>query len=252
MADDMGRRPEDDEMDDLLDGDEEEDALFKARMGVVNAFLGYWKHALGVAGLVLVGAFVYGTWENHVVDTQRQIHARVAKVDRAVKRIASADGATDPLGGFTDAARTALLEQAAAMEVVAGDSEGPGAAYAWVSAADLYSSADDDASAARCWASAHGLALPGSLGWAAANGHAMALSDSGDVDGAVAAVAPFAQVEGGGTLAEEAQLVTARLYLDAGRTAEGIQALESFLSLFPASPMVTQVNAELESARAAG
>ena len=251
VADDMGRKPEDDEMDDILD-DEEEDALFKARMGVVNAFLGYWKHALGVAGLVLVGAFAFGTYENHITDQQRDIHSKVAKVQRSVQRIATAEGATDPLGGFTDAAKTALKEQAAAMEAVATASTGAGAAYAWVSAADLYDSVEDEASSDRCWAGAHGLGLGGGLGWAAANGHSAALARGGDVDGAVSVVQPFATAETGGTIAEEAQLAVARLYLDGGRTAEGIQALETFLALFPASPMVTQVSAELESARAAG
>lgn len=250
MADDKGRRPEEEE-DDLLD-EEEEDALFKARMGVVNLFLGYWKHALGVAGVVLLGAFVYGTWENHVTDQQREIHAQVAKIERKVQKIASADGATDPLGGFTDAAKTAIAEQAAAMEAVAGSAVGAGAGYAWVTAADLYDAVDDDASAARCWAGAHALALPGGLGWAAANGHATALAAGGDVDGAVLAVRPFADAELGGILAEEAQLAVARLYMDAGRTAEGIQAMETFLARFPESSMITQVNAELESAKAAG
>lgn len=252
MADDKGRRPEEEEDDDLLD-EEEEDALFKARMGVVNLFLGYWKHALGVAGVVLLGAFVYGTWENHVTDQQREIHAQVAKIERKVQKIASADGATDPLtGGFSPAAKTAIAEQAAAMEAVAGASIGAGAGYAWVTAADLYDAVDDDDSAARCWAGAHAMALPGGIGWAAANGHATAIAQGGDVDGAVLAVQPFADVETGGIIAEEAQLAVARLYMDAGRTSEGIQAMEAFLTRFPESSMITQVNAELESARAAG
>ena len=125
----MGRKPEDDEMDDLST---------RKKMPCSGAwasswFLGYWKHALGVAGLVLVGAFAFGTYENHITDQQRDIHSKVAKVQRSVQRIATAEGATDPLGGFTDAAKTALKEQAAAMEAVATASTGAGAAYAWVS-----------------------------------------------------------------------------------------------------------------------
>ena len=50
----------------------------------------------------------------------------------------------------------------------------------------------------------------------------------------------------------EAQLAVARIYMDAGRTPEGIQAMEAFLTRFPESAMVTQVNAEIESARVAG
>lgn len=250
MADDKGRRPEDEE-DDLLD-DEEEDALFKARMTVVNVALGYWKHALGIAGAVLLGAFVFGTWQNQITDQQQEIHAQVSRIERKVQKIASADGATDPLGGFSDAAKGAIGEQAAAMEAVAAASEGPGAGYAWVTAADLFDAVDDDASAARCWAGAHALALPGSLGWAAANGHASALASGGDVDGAALVVRPIADAEAGGILAEEAQLAVARIYMDAGRTAEGIEAMEAFLARFPESSMVTQVNAEIESAKVAG
>jgi hypothetical protein len=250
VADDKGRRPQEDE-DDLLD-DEEEDALFKARMTVVNMALGYWKHALGLAGIVLLAAFVYGTWQNHITDQQRLIHAQVSRIERKVQKIASTDGATDPLGGFTDAAKGALGEQAAAMEAIASASLGPGAGYAWVTAADLYDAVDDDAAAARCWAGAHALALPGSLGWAAANGHATVIAGAGDVDNAVLAVRPFADAELGGVLAEEAQLAVARIYMDAGRTPEGIQAMEAFLTRFPESAMVTQVNAEIESARVAG
>lgn len=249
MADDNGRRPEDE--DDLLD-DEEEDALFKARMGVVNVALGYWKHAVGLACAVLLGAFVFGTWQNHITDQQRAIHTEASRIERKVQKIASADGATDPLGGFTDAAKSAIAEQAAAMEAVAVAAVGPGAGYAWVTAADLYDAVDDDASAARCWAGGHALGLPGALGWAAANGHATAVAAGGDVDGAVAAVQPFADAEAGGVLAEEAQLAIARFYMDAGRAAEGISAMEAFLARFPESSMVTQVNAEIESARAAG
>jgi hypothetical protein len=251
LADDKGRRPEEEEGD-LLD-DEEEDALFKARMGVVNAFLGYWKHALGVAGSVLLGAFVFGTWQNHITEQQQDIHAAVARIDRNVQKLASADGATDPLGGgFTELFRAAIAEQAVAMEAVAATSVGPGAAYAWISAADLYGAVDDDAAAVRCWSGAHALGLPGELGWAAANGHASAMAQGGDVDGAILIVEPFAAPESVGLVAEEAQLAVARFYMDAGRIDDGIETLEAFLDRFPESPMVTQVNAEIESARVAG
>ena len=249
MADDTGRRPEED--DDLLD-DEEEDVVFKARMGVVNLALGYWKHALGAAGLVLLAAFVFGTMENARTDAQKEIHAQIAGIERKVQKIASADGATDPLGGFTDAAGAAIAEQAAAMEAVASGAVGTGAGYAWVTAADLYGAIDDDDAAARCWAGAHALALPGSIGWAAANGHASALAKSDDLEGAIEAVQPYADAESGGIIAEEAQLAIARIYMDAGRTEDGIKAMEAFLVRFPGSAMGTQVSAEIESARASG
>ena len=94
--------------------------------------------------------------------------------------------------------------------------------------------------------------MDGPLGWAAANGHSAALATAGSVDEAVAIAQPFADLENGGVLAEEAQLAVARMYLDAGRNADGVAALEMFLAKFPESPMVTQVTSELESARVAG
>ncbi len=250
VAEDKGRRPEEED-DDLLE-DEEEDALFKARMTVANVALGYWKHALGVAVAVLVGTFAYGTWQNHVAGIQKDIHAQVAKVERKVSKIASADGATDPLGGFTDGAKEAIGAEAAAMEAIARGGVGAGAAYAWITAADLYDAVDRDEDAARCWAAGHAVGAPGALGWSAAAGHAAALAGSGDADAAVAVVKPYADAEGGGAVAEEAQLTIARILMDAGRSAEGIQALEQFLARFPESKMAVQVNADLESARSAG
>lgn len=251
VAEDKGRRPEEEEDDDLLE-DEEEDALFKARMTVANLALGYWKHALGVAVGILAVTFVYGTWTNHVESVQQDIHAKVAKVERKVAKIASADGATTPLGGFTDAAKEAIGAEAAAMEAIAKESEGAGAAYAWITAADLYDAVDRDEDAARCWSSGHAAGATGALGWSAAAGHAAALAKGGDADGAIVVIKPFADAEGGGAIAEEAQLTVARILLDAGRTPEGIQALEQFLTRFPESAMAVQVNADLESARSAG
>lgn len=59
---------------------QEEDVLFKAQMKVAELFYGYWMHALGLVVLVLVGVFIYGTWQNHVRDSRRAVYAQVAKV----------------------------------------------------------------------------------------------------------------------------------------------------------------------------
>jgi hypothetical protein len=237
---------------DVLLGDEEEDVIFKLRMLVVNTALGYWKHAIGFACFVLAVAFFAGTWVNHKRDTQQGIHAEVAKVERRIEKLATAEGATDPLGGFSGAVLAPLTEQAVALETIAASAVGPGAAYAWILAANLYDSLDKEEDAARCWAGAHALDQPGVIGWSAASGHASSLSKAGQVDEAVATVKPIADGEAGGVVEEEAQLALARIFLDAGRTAEGIQAMEHFLTRFPESDLITQVHADLESARVAG
>jgi hypothetical protein len=59
---------------------QEKDVLFQAQMAVANVFLGYYKYGLGLLGVVLLVALVYGIADSVHTKSQRNVHARIAEV----------------------------------------------------------------------------------------------------------------------------------------------------------------------------
>lgn len=53
--------------------------LFRVEMAITNFLLGYWKVLVGLIVAVLVGALVYGQWQNHVERVQESATAQIAE-----------------------------------------------------------------------------------------------------------------------------------------------------------------------------
>lgn len=224
---------------------QEQDALFKVQMTVANLFYGYWRHALGLIVVVLVGVFAWGTWQNHVRDTQRAIHAEVAKVSRTLQA-GLEKNADDP-----EMIKAQAAEGARRLVAIADDAKGAGSTYALLRAAQAWRVADDDAQLLATWERAHAQGAKGTLGWAAASGLAAAKFDAGDVDGAVSVLTAQA---GKGTdyEAQRALFEAARYQELAGRKDAALAAFESFSTTFPESPLKAEAVAAVDRMRSQG
>ena len=247
MADDKRNRLQDAEAD-LLGGTEEQDVLFKGQMAVANFFLGYWKHGLALLGVVLVVAFFFGMYRNHTRDTQREIQAGMARVERTLP----ADDRSLPIGPLDDPADTEradkLVKAAQGFQAVAEQGQGVGAAMAWIRAAEVWQRARRPEDSQRAWQKAHEVGAPDMVGWAAAAGLAASYADAGKVDEAAALYRSFADTAQG-PIAEEALLDLGTLYLDAGRNAESVAVLQEFTQKHPDSVLLSQVAEVLSQAQ---
>ena len=217
--------------------DEEQDAVFKARMKVVDLFLGYWRHALAATGIALLGVGAYGLWQDQERDTQQAIHAEVSRVFSKLPEQPTADTDWSVFG--------------AELEAAAANGKGPGAVWAWTQAALLYEEAKAEEDAMRAWAAADAVGAKGVLGWAAAAGHANALGDQGDVEAAAAIYRGWAD-RGQNSLSEQALFSLASLYRSAGRTDESAQVLQEFAQRFPESTLSPQVQQALQEIQGNG
>jgi predicted negative regulator of RcsB-dependent stress response len=224
---------------------QEQDALFKAQMTVANLFYGYWRHALVLIVAVLVGVFAWGTWQNHVRDSQREIHAEVAKISRTLQA-GLEKNADDP-----EMIKAQAAEGARRLVAVADQGDGAGSTYALIRAAQAWRVADDDAQLLATWERAHARGAKGTLGWAAASGLAAARFDQGDVDGAIQVLTTWA---GKATdyEAQRALFESARYQELAGRKDAAIAAFESFSTTFPESALKSDAAAALDRLRSQG
>lgn len=250
MADDNRNRLQDAEGD-LLGEGEDQDVLFKGQMALANFFLGYWKHGLGLAAVVLVISLFYGLYSNRSRDAQRELQAGIARIERALPT----DERAIPFGPLDDPADTErtdkLVKGAQAFEKVAEGGQGVGSTMAWIRAAEVWKRAGRPEDAARAWQKANESEAPGMVGWAAASGLAGALADAGKVDEAAALYRTFADT-GVGAIGEHALFQLGSLYLDAGRKDESIAAFTEFTQKYPESMLASLVAEALSVARDAG
>ena len=231
----------------FLLGEEEEDGLFKAQMALANVVLGYWKHGLAFLGLVLVVTLAWGTWKNHVRDTQREIQAAIARVEKDIPK--TGDGLTTPLidpsqPGVLDKVR----EAAQALEVIAEDGTGPGRTFAWIRAGELWDIAGEADRAAKCFEKAWQSGGKGVLGWSATVRAARAKAARGDLDGAVAMLQDYAA--GDDIYAQQSLFEIGTMQLDAGRTDAARATFEDFAKRFPDSYLGGRVASALRAASA--
>lgn len=223
----------------------EEDFLFKFQMTVANLFYGYWRHALGTVVAVLVIVFAWGTWQNHVRDSQREIHAQVAQINRTL-RAGLEQNADNP-----EMIKAQAAEGARRLVAVADASSGAGATYALLRAAQAWRVADDDAQALATWEKAHAQGAKGELGWAAASGLAAARFDADDVDGAVEVLTGWAGKQEGYE-AQRALYEAARYQELAGRSEAAITSFEAFAARFPESPLAAEATSAVGRLRSEG
>lgn len=205
----------------------QEDALFKARMALANFVLGYWRYGIGVVVVILVASFVYGQVTEHKREAQREHHAAVERVfDKLSSQL---KGVQDK-----DAADAAVKAAAVELEAALASTDGVAAAYGWMRLGQLKDSVDDDAGAAAAWAEAARRAEGGPIGLSAALRSSDAKARSGDVDGAIAALAPFVN-KGSPFEAEEALYATGLAYLAGGRPGDAKTTLDTLRARFPES-----------------
>jgi hypothetical protein len=226
------------------DGDEQDpDVLFQLRMGLANLALGYWRHFVGLLGLVLVGTLVYGLVTSQMQSSQRDGHAAVAT---AMEPAREAFELPDPA-----ARKTALSEVARSVEAAAGASSGAAAAYGWMRAAQLWEEAEDAEAARKAWSAAAAVGAGGALGWSAAMGDARASARGGDVDGAATRLRALAAATPG-LQGDEALALLVDVFIDAGRPADAEAALGELRARNAESPRLMELAARMPAPGSAG
>ncbi|MBL8617643.1 MAG: hypothetical protein JNM72_18695 [Deltaproteobacteria bacterium] len=215
----------------------QEDALFKARMALANFVLGYWRYGAGALVAILVAAFIYGQVTERSREAQRDQHAQIERVmDKLAGTLA---GAADEA-----AADAALKAAATELEGVLPATEGVAAAYGWMRLAQLKDNVKDEAGAAAAWTEAANRAGGGPIGLSAALRASAAKAKAGDVDGAVALLAPYTTSKSGFE-AEEALYGTGLAYLAGGRPADAKATVEKLRLRFPEGPRLRTLEAAL-------
>ena len=214
----------------------EQDVLFKAQMTLANTLLGYWKHGVTALFVVLAATFFIGQWLSYHVGVQKDGQAALARIDLKMPAL---DPMTRmglaPMDDPNDPERMALLAaNAGEYEALAAKTTGTAASMSWMRAAEAWRRAGqtDKAKAAYLQVTGEGV-----VGFTGASGVAALAADGGDVDGAVAALRPYADATEG-FLAEQALLEIAVIYEGAGRTADARTALEDLQKRFPTSPLL--------------
>ncbi len=202
---------------DLLPQDK--DVLFQAQMAVANVFLGYYKYGLGLIGIVLLVALVYGIADTVHTNSQRNVHAKIAAVQMDL---------TDPSD------KAALAKAATDLEAIAEKGDGTAAVMALLQAAEVFRNANQGDDALRAYEKAFALKPDGVLGWAAASGLAAEKARKGDAEGAMTIYRQFSS--GDDIAAEEATWGLAVLLEEAGKKDEARQTLTDLMTRFPKSP----------------
>lgn len=226
--------PEDDDA--LFGEDKEADVLFKARMGIINLALGYWKVGVGLLGVVLLVSLVYGLWTSHVQKTQRAAHAQIAEAFEPVREAFELEDETQRDAALTQVARE--------VEASAESASGPAAAYGFIRAAQLYEELGDSAASAQSWKKAHEVGAGGVLGWSCAVGHATALADGGDLAGAAAILRGLA-TSYPGLEGAEAMAQLAGLYIDADQPDQAKTVITELTTRWPDNPRAAELSARL-------
>ena len=219
-------------------GDEEEDTLFKVQMAVANAFLGYWKHGLGVCIVILTVTFGYGSWTSHVRETQREYQAQLAKIDLKMPEPSPMFMAgLGPMDDPEDSDRMAELgEGARRYEEVGKNANGTGAVMAYLRAAEVWDRAGQNDKAVAARIAAGDISGDGVIGWAAASGKAYALASGGDVDGAAAVLRMVADSDAT-YIGQQALYDLGQVYAAAGRTQEAKAAYQELSTKYPESKL---------------
>ncbi len=224
-----------DAADDFLE--EQPDVLFQARMRATNLALGYWRQALAVGVVILLGVGGYGLWRDQMLDEQRTAHANVARVLAKVPREPGPD--------------TDWSVYAAEIAAAGAATQGPARAWADCQAALIYEEADDEAKSLAAWEAANAAGAKGVLGWAAASGYANALGNQQRVDEAAALYRQWATAEPG-VIGEQALFALGNLFRDARRMDESAQVFQEFAQRYPESPLVPQVQQALQELQGNG
>lgn len=208
---------------------------FRAEMWLMDALLGYWMYLLGIVGVVLIAAFFYGQYSNWARTQQRNTARDIAKIEAKLPAPVSQVDVARFSGEQVDDAQ--LAEIAGKLASVEGT--GPARVEALLKAAELYRLAGnkDEARKSLEAAAAEG---SGALKALAESALANAEIDAGQHDAAIARLEALSR-SGAGYLSEQAALDLGALYEQLDRKADAGAVYTRFLTDWPKSPRVEEV-----------
>lgn|GEM_PF-4602629 len=215
---------------DLLGDEPQQDVLFQMQMGLANAFLGYWKVLLYIAGGILVAAAVWGGYDSHITSTQQAGHEGIARAERGLEDLTPEMTPEESNIIFADVARK--LE--AAGEAATGTSQ----AVAYVRAAQYWMQIDDADAARKAWSKAAAVKAPGTIGWSASMGAARAAADAEDYPTALVQIATAAAYDG--VLGEEAVFTRLQIEVLKGDTTAAAASAQELEARFPESGRIAE------------
>lgn len=235
MAEDTGRSEdeklrslEDDA--DLLGDEPQQDVLFQVQMSVANAFLGYWKVLLYVAGAILLGAAVYGGYDSQVRSTQQAGHEAVARAEQGLEELDPEMSEDDIKALFARVARE--------VETASEGASGTSRAFGFVRAAQYWMQIDDAEAARKAWSMAAAVQAPGTIGWTASIGAARAAADAGDYPTALHLIQAAAAYDG--LLGEEAVFTRLQIEVLSGDMAAAGRSAQEIEARFPSSGRIAE------------
>ena len=225
-----------------LPGEEEDvDYLFKAQMGAYKLFMSKWKQGLGVIGVILVVALVYGLGSSWYEGRLKDGSQAIDEVDRRMPEASqAAQMGLAPLDDLGDSQHVAnLREGAARYEAAAETGIGGIAASGWIKAGDTWTRVGETESAAAAYERA--VDADGVIRWAARNSLAKQAEAAGDTQAAADHWAAVAAVDQG-YLAQVALVSTTKAWERAGDGDKAKAAAQQLLVRFPDSPLAGEVS----------
>ncbi len=225
--------PEGDQNPDYDLGQAGGDYGLQAEMRSQEFLLRHWKPLVGTVVAVVVGIFVYGTWESTVVAAQRSTTAAIADVERDLPAgLLELAQARAGVGEPPEA--DAIVDEAEALVAIGDEASGTAAVEAWMKAAELYRMADrPDARRAVLDKAAQGGS--GVLAFAARSALANLDIEDGDVDKGLAGLDALTK-DPNPFLARQATLDLAAAQEATGRADAARATYDRFLTTWPSAP----------------
>ena len=216
--------------------------LFRAEMWATNAVLGYWKHALTVAGVFLLSLLAYGQFGSWEQTSQRRASASIALVESEMSA-SLIELSQRAAMGVAHVDKESTSQAADKLLAIASGISGTAQVEALLKAAELYrlAGATDKQREAleRATETSTGI-----LGYSA-QGALADLELEADDKAALERLKAL-QVEHGGFLAEQALLDLARAYEHFEMATEAREIYEQFVAKWPESVRLEVAEQALE------
>lgn len=221
---------------------QEEDALFKLQVSVSEFFISNVKYLGYLAGVVLLGALVYGVYTEWTTSRAEEDYAAIAAIDYKMPKVDQmAQMGLAPMDDPADTSRLANVEEGARRYRAAAQSaSGSAAVFGYLRAAEAWKRVNKPDEALADLKAANDLGQTDLPGYAAAVGYATALSSANRLEEAIT-VLREESVKEKGIFAEEALIALAQLQLDAGKATEAQNVISEFQTRFPDSPRTARL-----------
>lgn len=222
-------------------------AMFRVEMFATNFLLGYWKHIVAIAVMVLVSILVYGQYRDFHRRTQRsttaQISGALGELPDSLPMLSARIANGEPVDP------TELEGVGDKLLAIAGEASGPARVEGYLSAAEVFRLADktDKQRTALEAAVEDG---EGILGYAAEGGLATLELAQSQGDAAVERLRTLSKTQQG-YLAEQATIDLGLALEHLGKKADAAAVYADFETRFPDSPRLGEVK-ERQARVAAG